>query len=143
MEFLRSKSVAVLSTVASSGQPMSAAVYFTVDTHFNFYFMTKNFSRKYENLESNPNVALVVGSENEPVTAQVQGKAEKIVDQQEELSVLEELKKVFFKNTYVAPLYQLSEEKNKMVIYKITPTWVRWLDLRGEKVNGEFVQILP
>src|SRR5688572_25007525 len=97
-EFLRDRSIAVISTVSESGQPMAATIYFTSDENFNFFFMTKNFSRKYKNLETNPLVALVVGAENEPVTVQIQGKAEKITDAEEFRKRLDELEKVLFKN---------------------------------------------
>lgn len=145
MEFLKSKSVAVISTVGVDGQPESATIYFVVGENFTFYFMTKNFSRKYANLEKNPKIALVVGSENVPVTAQIQGTAAKITDEKEFDRRLEMLKQNFLKNEYVAPLFQISPEKNELVIYKITPAWIRWLDLRSEKgkVDGGFVQILP
>lgn len=146
MEFLKSKLVAVLSTVAPDGQPESATVYFTVQQNFSFYFMTKNFSEKYKNLEHNPKVALVVGTENEPVTAQIQGTAEKITDPKESDIKLNELMDNIMRNEYVAPLFQMSPpDKNDVVVYKITPFWIRWLDLRAEKekVDKGFVQILP
>lgn len=145
MEFLRSKSVAVLSTVTPDGQPESATVFFVVDGDLNFYFMTKNFSRKYANLEQNQRVSLVVGTENEPVTAQIQGTAEKTTDPKEFDQRMQMLKENFFKNEFVAPLFQMTSEKNDVVIYKVTPFWIRWLDLRSkkEKVDGGFVQILP
>jgi general stress protein 26 len=146
MEFLRSKLVAVLSTVAPDGQPESATIYFNVGENYSIYFMTKNFSEKYKNLESNPKVALVVGTENEPVTAQIQGIAEKITDPKEIDLRLKELMQRFLRNDYVAPLFQMSPpDKNKVVVYKITPFWIRWLDLRSEKekVDGDFAQILP
>lgn len=146
MEFLKSKQVAVISTVSSDGQPESATIYFIVKEHFTFYFMTKNFSRKYKNLETNPHVALVIGTENTPVTAQIQGTAEKITDPAESDTRLKELMESIFKNDYVAPLFQMEPpEKNEVVVYKITPSWIRWLDLRSEKekVTGDFVQILP
>lgn len=146
MEFIRSKLVAVLSTVAPDGQPESATIYFIAHENFTFYFMTKNFSEKYKNLEHNPKVALVVGTENEPVTAQIQGTAEKLTDPKEIDIRLQELMERFFKNDYVAPLFQMSPpDKNNVVVYKVTPFWIRWLDLRSEKekVDGGFVQILP
>jgi len=145
MQFLRSNSVAVISTVASDGQPESATIYFVVNGKFTFYFMTKNFSRKYTNLETNPKVALVIGTENEPVTAQIQGTAEKITDPKEFDKAMSLLEQNFLKNEFVAPLFQLSPEKNDIIIYRITPSWMRWLDLRSdkEKVDGDFIQIIP
>ncbi len=144
MSFLRSTSIAVVATVSKDGQAMAATVYFVVDDKFNFYFTTKAFTRKNENLHHNKNVALVVGTENEPVTAQIQGVAEQVVDETRVQWIMGEMKKIFKGNTYVAPLFQVSpDQNNNVVFYKITPNWIRWLDLRGDKVDGDFVQILP
>lgn len=142
-EFIQSNIVAVLSTVSPKGLPMSATVYYFADEKCNFYFMTKTFSRKYENLKHNPNVALVIGTENKPVTVQVQGIAEQIIDPQELNERFEQIKQRFFRNDYVAPLFQMVPEKNEIVIYKLTPSWIRYLDLRGENVDTGYIQILP
>ncbi|HSA84513.1 MAG TPA: pyridoxamine 5'-phosphate oxidase family protein [Patescibacteria group bacterium] len=145
MEFLHStQQVAVLATVDQHGEPMAATVYFLVDEQFNVYFLTKTFSRKYANLEKNDHVALVIGTENNPVTAQIQGRAEKLVTP-EYGEWEQKFLHAFFKNEFVAPLFQLSPEKNDIVIYRVKPTWIRWLDLRREKnkVDNTFVQILP
>jgi general stress protein 26 len=145
MDFLKSKKVAVISTVSSDGKPESATIYFIVSENFTFYFMTKSFTRKYANLQHNPQVALVVGADNEPVTAQIQGMVTQVTDQKEFLERLDLLRKNFFENEFVAPLYQLAPERNDIVIFKITPSWIRWLDLRREKnkIDSGFVQILP
>jgi general stress protein 26 len=141
-QYLRSKFVAVISTVSQNNQPESATVYFDVDENFNFYIMTKQFTRKYKNIQQNQQVALVIGTDNEPATVQVQGKAEEISDSQEFDKRLESIKQRFFQNEYVAPLFQLQSEKNEVVLFKIVPSWIRWLDLRGENTNGEFIQLL-
>lgn len=141
-EYIRNKMIAVISTVSSTGQPESATIYFDFDEDFHFYFMTKNFSRKYINLQHNPQVSLVIGTENEPATVQVQGKAEEIKNPEEMSIRLGKLKNRFFENTYVAPLFQLSSDKNTVVVYKITPSWIRWLDLREPNQNSSFIQIL-
>jgi len=143
MEYLRSKSIAVISTVSPNGQPMSATIYFAVDENFNFYFSTKHFTRKHTNLEHNHEVALVIGTGNEPATAQIQGTAEKITDPKEFELKMALMEKVLFKNDYVAPLFQMQSDKNEIELYKITPTWIRWFDFRGEKADGGFIQILP
>lgn len=143
LKFLKSKSVAVLSTVSSTNQPMAATIYYTIDDHFIVYFMTKGFTRKYQNLEANREVSLVVGTENIPVTVQIQGTAEKIDNDLEYAQYLGELKNRFFQNTFIAPLFQLQDEKNTIVFYKIIPSWIRWLDLRDTSGQKGFVQILP
>lgn len=144
MAFLRSKKIAVISTVSKAGQVMASTVYYVLDDKFNIYFTTKAFTRKHENIQHNPNVAVVVGTENEPVTAQIQGVAKRVTDTKEAQWVMGQMKLIFEGNKYVAPLFQISpDNNNEVVFYKITPNWIRWLDLRGEKIDGDFVQILP
>ena len=142
VEFLKSKNPAVLSTISSSGQPMSATLYFTFDEYMNFYFMTKSYTRKHANLQQNSEVALVIGTENTPATVQIQGKAARITDVKEFDLWMGKLRDIFFKDEFVAPLFQMSPKDNEIVIYKVVPSWIRWLVLRGEKTNGGFTQIL-
>lgn len=143
LEFINGKSIAVVSTVTPQNKPMSATVYFVVDDNLNFYFTTKTFSRKYRNILENPNVSMVVGTDNEPVTAQIEGVAQKINDKSEFDRFFVKFHEIFSKNSYVAPIFQLSPVDNTLVMFKITPNFIRWLDLRGDKVDNDFVQIIP
>ena len=142
MEFLQSKMTAVIATVTATDKPAASTIFFIVDENFTLYFMTKKFTKKVESLENNQEVAMVIGYDNEPVTVQVHGIAERIIDNEEYIRRFKELEKKFFKNEYVAPLFQLSEENKELLIYKITPIWLRWLDLREGKENGDFIQII-
>jgi general stress protein 26 len=143
LTFLKSKPVAVISTVSETQQPESATIYYAVDDDLTFYFTTKSFTRKYKNLEHNQEVSLVVGAENIPVTAQIQGRAERIQDDIEIDKRLTQLREVFTKNNFVGPLFELVGEKNELFLFKITPTWIRWLDMREGTDHNEFLQVLP
>ena len=147
LTFLRSKSVGVISTVSSSNQPMSATIYFSVDKDLNFYFMTKSFTRKYQNLLHNNQVALLVGTENIPTIAQIQGTAEKIVNKEEFALHFKELKDILSSNEFVGPLFEIVKnaegEQNEIYLFKIIPSWIRWLDLREGVDHNDFIQILP
>lgn len=141
-EFVKSKQTAVIATISNTGKPSAATIYFLMDEDLNLYFMTKKFARKFENLQFDHEIALVIGIDNEPVTVQIEGGASQIIEEKEFEQRLRQLQEKFFRNEYVAPLFQLASDKNELIIYKITPKWIRWLDLRGEKKDGEFIQIL-
>lgn len=143
MQFLHSKSIAVVSTLSPAGLPTSATVYFVVDDDFNFYFITKTFSRKFKNLSTNPNASMVVGTDNEPATAQIEGKVERVVDHAIFMEKFRQFEEIFSHNSYVAPIFQMAPDDNNLVMFKLVPNWLRWLDLRAEKVDGGFVQIIP
>jgi general stress protein 26 len=142
LEFVKSKYTAVIASVSYTGNPAAATIYFFMDEDLNIYFMTKKFARKFENLQNDHNVALVIGIDNEPATVQIEGIASQITEGEEFDLRMEQLQKKFFHNDFIAPLFQLSPDKNEIILYKITPKWIRWLDLRGENKNGDFVQIL-
>ena len=142
MEFLQNKMTAVIATVTDTNTPAASTIYYTVDENFTLYFMTKKFTNKVKSLVNNQEVALVIGYDNEPVTVQFHGIAEQITDREEYARRFKELEKKIFRNEYVAPLFQLSEENKELLIYKITPIWLRWLDLRDDKQDGDFVQII-
>lgn len=141
-EFVNSKQTAVIATISNTGKPSAATIYFLMDEDMNLYFMTKKFARKFENLQFDHEVALVIGIDNEPATVQIEGVASQIIEEKEVEQRLKQLQHKFFKNEYVAPLFQLSSDNHDIVIYKVTPKWIRWLDLRGDKRDGEFIQIL-
>jgi uncharacterized pyridoxamine 5'-phosphate oxidase family protein len=78
--FLRSCPIGVLSTVTPDGKPNGAVIYFTVDKEFNVSFVTKNETRKYENIKNNNQVTLTVYEPATQTSAQITGKAIEIKD---------------------------------------------------------------
>ena len=62
LKFLKEKELAVVSTVSAAGKPEAATVIYFIDDDFSFYFITRRNTRKFENLQLNNNVALVVGT---------------------------------------------------------------------------------
>jgi general stress protein 26 len=78
LEFLKKCPIASLSTCSKKGEPESSAVYYHVDEEMNFYFMTKEFTRKSQNLIENPQVALLFYSQEDLKTLQLEGKAKKL-----------------------------------------------------------------
>jgi general stress protein 26 len=64
-EFRIKEQLAVLSTVADSGQPQAALMGMAVTPPLEIIFDTVKSSRKYPNLKKNPRVAWVVGCTTE------------------------------------------------------------------------------
>jgi general stress protein 26 len=141
LEFLKSTNVAVISTVSPDNQPMSAIIYYIVeDNNFNFYFMSKD-SRKVQNIEKNNKVALLIGDGAAPVTVQIHGEAEQIRGDAEFDEKRDQLIQALLHNKFSPPIFEIEGEEFK--IYKIKPTWIRWLDLRSKTDNKGFKEILP
>ena len=72
--FLAKHQFGVVATVTTEKHPEAAVVGVITMPDLRIFFDTSNVSRKYQNILSNPNIALVVGWDNEQ-TAQVEGTA--------------------------------------------------------------------
>ncbi len=118
-EFMKKERLAVLSTVASDGQPQSALMGMAVTPQLEIIFDTVKSSRKYPNLKKNPRVAWVVGCTTE-VSVQYEGLAEELAG--------EELAK--YKKTYFAafPDGPVRESWPGITYFVVRPMWVRYCD---------------
>jgi general stress protein 26 len=151
IDFLRSTHLAVLSTVSKEGSPQSATLFFHVGdivspSDFRVYFVTRRDSRKFSNLLASPHpkVALVVGTELEPYSVQIEGTAE-FIEASHGFDRLVELSKKLVTDPALAMLYLGNFypknpfgaiEGEEFAVFRITPTWVRFMhpDSKGEKI---------
>jgi general stress protein 26 len=81
MEFLRKNPVGVLSMVDPSNLPHATVLYYAVDPEFNISFITKNETKKFDNLQHNNNAVMIVFDTLSQTTAQVYGTVSIIEDQ--------------------------------------------------------------
>lgn len=79
-KFLTHNNIGVLATSDSSGQPHAATIYFVVDPNLNVYFMTKERTTKFRNLQQNPKAALAIYEAVSQSTVQIVGSAELVED---------------------------------------------------------------
>src|SRR5215470_16347208 len=93
LEFMRSQSIGVETSVSSSGVPQAAVVGYVVTERFEIFFDTVDSTRKAKNLRENPNIGFVIGgsSAGDERTVQLQG----VVDEPEGIE-LEHLKELYF-----------------------------------------------
>jgi len=78
--FLHSNPIGVLSSVSPDGEPHGSVIYFTIDNDFQVSFVTKQDTRKYDNLKRHDHVLLTVYEPQAQTVAQVTGKAVEIKD---------------------------------------------------------------
>jgi len=80
--YLESQLIAVVASSSPDGQPQASTVFYWINdregNRFNFYFVTRKTTRKYNNILQNPKVAVVVGTAFEPNTVQIDGIAEQL-----------------------------------------------------------------
>ncbi len=140
--FLNEKEVAVISTISENNEPTAATILFSIDDDFNFYFITRRQTRKFKNLQINKSVAIVVGTELEPGTIQMQGEAQLLEGNEAEnfFKEISENKKDLLK-LYYGP-YLLVPGLD-FAIFKVKINWMRHLRLDLEKMIEEYHQIIP
>jgi len=136
--YLQSQLTAVVSTVSPDGRPQASTVFYWInDFHgddFSFFFVTRRHTRKFENLMSNKKVAFVVGTEFAPSTVQVEGEAE-LLDVGDQLKDMLELQKRLRTKPALArllggeffPRNPISKLGKNHALFKVRPTWIRWM----------------
>lgn len=81
--FLFMHSIGVLSTVTPDGDPHGAVIYYSIDRSFTISFLTKDRTRKFDNISHNNRVMLTVYDPATLTTVQVTGIATQITDNAE------------------------------------------------------------
>jgi uncharacterized protein YhbP (UPF0306 family) len=122
LEFMRSQSVGVETSVSSSGIPQAAVVGYVVTENLEVFFDTVDSTRKAKNLRENPSIAFVIGgfSAGDERTLQFQG----VVDEPTGIE-LERLKELYFGR------FPDGRERLKwpgLVYFRARPTWLRFSD---------------
>jgi uncharacterized pyridoxamine 5'-phosphate oxidase family protein len=147
LEFLMQNKHAGLSTVTPDGKPEAATIYYGIDRHFNFYFPTGTLSRKFKNLQRNPQVALAVTDVKKLITVQMEGVAEVIHSIAKDHQGIKELTKALsptlretLENLWdpVPPVIKM--KNGKLAILKVKINWVRWADFSSppKETNGKY-----
>lgn len=122
-EFMNSYKLGVISTVNQNGLPNAAIVGFGQTKDLQILFGTDNSSQKYKNLQSNPAVAFTFGGATAE-TIQLEGSARELLP--EELDIIKE--NYWQKNPHAEAYHANPGER----YFIITPTWLRYTDLRVE-----------
>lgn len=144
--FLKANRIAIISTISPENKPASAVVFYTIDNNFNFYFFTKDDSKKYTNLEKDNSVAVVVYDEDHPRIVQAEGFA--TVETNHE--VIKKITATLLRQSalsstwYDPPIAKMTG--GNLAIVKIHTNYLRFGDFRG--VTGHpndviFEQIIP
>src|SRR3989344_9398700 len=120
-DFIKKHTIGVVSTVTPDNKPESAVVEFGETDSLEIIFDTLSESRKYKNVQTNNNVAFVIGWD-EDVTVQYEGKAFELNGEE-----LTKYKKIFFKKL---PHARKWEKVKGIKFFKIVPNWIRYSDLR-------------
>lgn len=119
LDFMKSHKLAVLATASSSAIPEASAVGISVMDNMEVLFGTFNTSRKWENLQKNARVSLVIGWEHGK-TVQYEGVAEELMENEKD-----EALKIHFANV---PSFAKYVSDKEAVIYRIKPESIKYSD---------------
>ena len=118
-EFLKLRDLCVLSTT-NDGQSQSSLMGFGISEDLDFVFGTSNKSRKYNNVQKNKNVSIVVGF-TEGKTIQCEGVVEFLEGEE-----LERYKNIYFTLRPSVKKYELLPDQ---VYFKVKLNWLRYTDV--------------
>lgn len=136
--FLKQQFIAVISTISPEITPESANVMYVMDDDWTIYIFTHRDSRKVANIKVNPKVALVVGTTLVAHTAQIEGTAQVIEEEQPEA---QEITRKFQENKSVGLDPIFGPFKDNHLILKIHIDWFRWLYFE-QMTNKEVYTVL-
>ena len=142
--FLKHHPMAVLSTVSHDGTPWGSAVYYIADEDFNFYFVTRVETFKYENLDKNPLAALTIADKDTQTTVQLAGKVSKVPVHDYMQVFFDKFAKLRPEDDYHwAPPLEKIHKGNYMAL-KLTPTHLQYADYSQTKhdVQADYIETI-
>lgn len=144
LEYLKGQALMVLATSDPDGAPYASTMLYVVDDDLNFYFITREDTKKARHLAANPKAALSIGCSS-PMNIQAQGAVEMIEDETLRTGLFARLAEAGGKvGDFWPPILRI--EAGDYLLFRIVPSWLRVLDLESENVNEAelpFTEIIP
>lgn len=155
IDFLRAHHLAVVSTVSKSGAPQCATVFFHIGdvesaSRFHIYFVTRRHTRKFANLTANPSVAMVLGTDLEPHSVQIEGSVE-LIETGDAIQQLTDMGNRLLTDPQLGMLYVGAFfpqnpfgkiEGSDFAVFRVTPTWIRYMHPDASGKHIEYTQLL-
>ena len=127
--FIKQQKLAVISTLSAEQKPEAALIGFAISKDLEIVFDTVKTSRKYKNLLQNPNVAVVIGWDNE-TTVQYEGIATELAGLRDD-----GYREIYFE------VYPDGRERAEtwlgLVHFKVAPKWLRYSNFNEPVVVEE------
>lgn len=123
----------VLSTSGADGQPHGAVVYYLPESDLSLYFVTKEETQKYKNIQQNKHVAFVVYDEKTQATLQIHGTVEVINDMEKKRETIHNMtnSSIALSGTLLPPAYK--QQAGDYVVLRLIP---RAIDLAVYSQSG-------
>lgn len=132
--FLQTQRLATISTIDEQGKPHGAVVYFSLDDKGMINIATTKKSHKATNIANNSAVALVVTSEEQAKTVQIEGTAKIVTAATEKIGVIGRIARVANNNPLVKnfpALFKFAMHGGDVACIKVTVDKLRYSDFSG------------
>lgn len=138
--FLSANPAGVLSSVSPDGDPHGTVVYFSIDKSFKLCFLTKDGTRKYDNLKRNNHVMLTVFEPASQTTVQIEGVAYEITDSVDVNAVAGAVLSACLKtsNSGMVPITNL--QAGSYVAFRIKPKLIR-MAVYSDPKFGDYAEL--
>ncbi len=126
LDFLHGHKLGVIATLnQEKGKPEAALVAFSETDNCELIFGTFADTRKYTNLQKNPQVAFVIGlDDEEDITLQYEGAAREVFNGE-----LKECQKIHVLKNPSSEKYAYDEKQR---FFRVTPNWIRYSNLSSD-----------
>jgi general stress protein 26 len=142
LQFLRSHDVAALATITDGTKAHATTIFYYVEDDFKIYFLTRNATLKYSNLNNNGVVGLVVTDPVTLQTVQVEGTAKEVDYTKKYAPAMQKYTDNLAKNNKQWANIPLNHMPNVgyYAFIQVTPTWIRWTDFTNWSHTVKFEQ---
>ncbi len=120
LNFIKQHKIAVLATMAEDNKPEAAAIGFGETDSLEIIFGTYTSTRKYQNLQKNQHVAIVIGWDDDK-TIQYEGMATELSGDEADRCA-----SLYHKKNPAAVKFAQNPAQR---YFKVTPTWLRYVNL--------------
>lgn len=132
LAFMKAQRLTVISTVdREMSKPEAAVIAFAEKESLELVFGTKNTTRKYKNIQKNPNVSFVIGWSDEFGTLQYEGVAKELSGSEAH----EHGTMMADKNEGARAFLARDDQR----YFLVTPTWLRFVD--KSKIPEEKIEV--
>lgn len=120
---------------AKDNKPNVAMLLYAIDDDLTLYFFTHKNSRKSQNILSNPQVSAYIWKAQE-LAVQIDGAAEQVTDEAMQADIMDRLADAATEDDHFwPPIFHI--QGGEYIIFKLTPEWLRVLDLEIKTVRSE------
>lgn len=132
--FLQSQFIMNVATISDKRPHASVLLYYMNDT-FEFFFVTHKETYKAKNLLENPYISLAIWKHGD-MMVQADGTATDVTETPEATDIMDKLADAATNDEHFwPPLFRIGGDA--YIIFKITPTWMRALDLQTDTITAK------